>query len=85
MKRRVSRLFGPGSIPPEMQWHRGIIEFAADAVISTPEFEGVTIVQPTDSGPALPECRGVIWRFDPLLASNMLTVGQEIALIARLH
>jgi hypothetical protein len=35
----------------KMQWRHVIVEFVADTVIPTPEFEGVTIMQPTDSGP----------------------------------
>jgi len=70
-------LSGPRYVQPESQWHCIIAEFTADAVIPAPEFKGVTIVQPTDSGPALLKCLGVICRY----ASDMLTG----ALIARHH
>ena len=68
---------------PESQWHRIVVEFTADAVIPVPEFKGVTIAQPTDGNPALSKCLGVICRYDVFLARDVLTWGQDIALIPR--
>jgi hypothetical protein len=78
-------LSGPRYVQPEIQWHPVFVEFAADAVIPTPEFKGATIAQPTDGNPALSKRLGVICRYDVFLTRDVLTWGQDIALIPRHH